>query len=130
MLYEVITPVGGRSQGYIDLGLDGVTTSDFGAAALAGAAAPPTIEELEARVADAPDDPDAHRALGEAVITSYSIHYTKLYDVNGTQAQAGLAALLVHDAMTLWRTAHAAAAMTLEAVRGSPDPFDARIHDA
>jgi len=50
--------------------------------------------------------------------------------VNGTQAQAGLAALLVHDAMTLWRTAHAAAAMTLEAVRGSPDPFDARIHDA
>ncbi len=63
-------PVGGRSQGYIDLGLDGVTTSDFGAAALAGAAAPPTIEELEARVADAPDDPDAHRALGEALIES------------------------------------------------------------
>src|SRR6266496_6702308 len=50
--------------------------------------------------------------------------------VNGTQAQTGLAALLVHDAWTLWRTAHAAAAMSLEAVRGSPDPFDARIHDA
>ena len=50
--------------------------------------------------------------------------------VNGTQAQAGLAALLVTDAWTLWRTAHAAAAMSLEAVRGSPDPFDARIHDA
>jgi len=30
----------------------------------------------------------------------------------------------------LWRTAHGAAAMSLEAVRGSPDPFDARIHDA
>src|SRR6266542_3537203 len=27
--------------------------------------------------------------------------------VNGTQAQAGLAALLVHDAWVLWRTAHA-----------------------
>ena len=50
--------------------------------------------------------------------------------VNGTQAQTGLAALLVHDAWRLWRTAHGAAAMTLEAVRGSPDPFEARIHDA
>ncbi|HXE83180.1 MAG TPA: histidine ammonia-lyase [Gemmatimonadales bacterium] len=50
--------------------------------------------------------------------------------VNGTQAQTGLAALLVNDAWTLWRTAHGAAAMSLEAVRGSPDPFDSRIHDA
>jgi len=50
--------------------------------------------------------------------------------VNGTQAQTGLAALLVTDAWTLWRTAHGAAAMSLEAVRGTPDPFDARIHDA
>src|SRR5947207_2924041 len=50
--------------------------------------------------------------------------------VNGTQAQTGLGALLVSDAWTLWRSAHAAAAMSLEAVRGSPDPFDARIHDA
>jgi histidine ammonia-lyase len=50
--------------------------------------------------------------------------------VNGTQAQTGLAALLVHDAWTLWHAAHSAAAMSLEAVRGSPDPFDARIHDA
>lgn len=50
--------------------------------------------------------------------------------VNGTQAQTGMAALLVHDAWRLWHTAHGAAAMSLEAVRGSPDPFDARIHDA
>ena len=50
--------------------------------------------------------------------------------MNGTQAQAGLAALLVHDAWVLWRTAHAAAAMSLEAVRGTPEPFDARIHAA
>ena len=50
--------------------------------------------------------------------------------VNGTQAQTGLAALLVTDAWTLWRSAHGAAAMSLEAVRGTPDPFDARIHDA
>jgi histidine ammonia-lyase len=50
--------------------------------------------------------------------------------VNGTQAQTGIAALLVHDAWVLWRTAHAAAAMSLEAVRGTPTPFDVRIHDA
>src|SRR5947208_13032042 len=50
--------------------------------------------------------------------------------VNGTQAQTGLAALLVHDAWMLWRTAHGAAAMSLEAVRGTPEPFDARIHNA
>src|SRR5258706_165782 len=50
--------------------------------------------------------------------------------VNGTQAQTSLAALLVTHAWTAWRTAHATAAMSLEAVRGSPDPFDARIHDA
>jgi histidine ammonia-lyase len=50
--------------------------------------------------------------------------------VNGTQAQTGLAALLVHDARQLWEAAHVATAMSLEAVRGSPDPFDPRIHDA
>lgn len=50
--------------------------------------------------------------------------------VNGTQAQTGLAALLVQDAWVLWRTAHVAAAMSLEATRGTPEPFDARIHDA
>src|SRR5207247_9605354 len=50
--------------------------------------------------------------------------------VNGTQAQTGLAALLVHDAWELWRAAPGAAAMSLEAVRGSPGPFDARIHNA
>src|SRR3989442_9002736 len=50
--------------------------------------------------------------------------------VNGTQAQTGIAALLVHDGWVVWRTAHAAAAMSLEAVRGPPEPFDPRIHDA
>src|SRR5881275_1238647 len=50
--------------------------------------------------------------------------------VNGTQAQTGVAALVLHDAWVLWRTAHAAAAMSLEAVRGTPAPFDPRIHEA
>src|SRR6266568_2679002 len=56
--------------------------------------------------------------------------------VNGTQAQTGLAALLVHDGWVVWRTAHAAAAMSLEAVRGTPELFadsaireSHRVHD-
>jgi len=48
--------------------------------------------------------------------------------VNGTQAQTAILALLVHDARRLWRAGHAAAAMSLEALRGTPDPFDERIH--
>ena len=50
--------------------------------------------------------------------------------INGTQAHTGIAALAVHDAMTLWRTAHYAGAMSLEALLGTPVAFDARIHDA
>lgn len=50
--------------------------------------------------------------------------------INGTQAQTALLALLVHDAWVLWRTALGAAAMSLEALRGTPTPLDPRIHDA
>ncbi len=48
--------------------------------------------------------------------------------INGTQAQTALLSLLVHDAETLWRSALGAAAMSLEALRGTPTPLDARIH--
>jgi histidine ammonia-lyase len=50
--------------------------------------------------------------------------------INGTQAQTALLALLVHDARVLWRTAVGAAAMSLEALRGTPAPLDPRIHAA
>ena len=50
--------------------------------------------------------------------------------LNGTQAQTALLTLLVHDAEILWRTAIGAAAMSLEALRGTPTPLDPRIHDA
>ena len=50
--------------------------------------------------------------------------------INGTQAQTALLALMVHDARVLWRTAVGAAAMSLEALRGTPTPLDPRIHDA
>ena len=50
--------------------------------------------------------------------------------INGTQAQTACLGLLVHDVRRLWRTTHGAAAMTLEALKGTPDAFDARLHDA
>jgi len=50
--------------------------------------------------------------------------------INGTQAHTAVAALLVHDAFQLWRAAHVAAAMSLEALKGTPVAFDARIQDA
>ena len=50
--------------------------------------------------------------------------------INGTQAQTALLALMVHDARVLWRSAVAAAAMSLEALRGTPTPLDPRIHEA
>ncbi len=50
--------------------------------------------------------------------------------INGTQAQTAILALLVHDAEVLWRSAVGAAAMSLEALRGTPTPLDERIHAA
>ncbi len=79
LVIEADPPVtrGPRRSAAIDLGLDGVVTEADEAGPLAfenverqggRGVAPPTIEDLEARVADDPDDPDAHQALGEALI--------------------------------------------------------------
>lgn len=50
--------------------------------------------------------------------------------VNGTQAHTAVAALALHDAMLLWEAAHVAGAASLEALLGTPDAFDERIHAA
>jgi tetratricopeptide (TPR) repeat protein len=63
--------MGGRSQGFIDLGVEGVTPGDAYTPGGRQSGAVPrlsSIDELESRVADDPDDPDAHRSLGEALI--------------------------------------------------------------
>src|SRR5947199_130805 len=62
-----------RKSAFIDLGLDSVVNQGDTSASLVFTnieATPtrPTIEELEARVADNPDDPEVHQALGEALI--------------------------------------------------------------
>ena len=50
--------------------------------------------------------------------------------INGTQAHTASAALAVVDAQRLWRVAHLAGAMSLEALLGTPVAFDERIHAA
>lgn len=50
--------------------------------------------------------------------------------INGTQAHTGVAALAVTDARIIWHTAHVAGAMSLEALLGTPVPFDPRIQEA
>src|SRR6266404_9134360 len=67
------SPGGRRRSGAIDLNLDGVMNQGDDGGSLVFSdmdmtPATPTIEELEGRVADDPDDPEAHRALGEALI--------------------------------------------------------------
>jgi tetratricopeptide (TPR) repeat protein len=64
---------GGRKSTFIDLGVEGVTNQGDAASSLVfsnieQSPAAPGIEELEGHVADNPDDPEAHHALGEALI--------------------------------------------------------------
>src|SRR4029079_14409104 len=73
----------------------------------------------------------AGAALEAARLTPYRFAPKEgLAFINGTQAQTALLAMMVHDALLLWRTAVAAAAMSLEALRGTPAPLDVRIHQA
>jgi histidine ammonia-lyase len=50
--------------------------------------------------------------------------------INGTQAHTAIAALTTAELGRLWRQAHLVGAMTLDALLGTPDAFDARIQDA
>ncbi len=73
----------------------------------------------------------AGEALSAAALAPLTLHPKEgISLINGTQAHTAIAALAVAEARTLWETAHAAGAMTLEALKGTPTAFDARIHDA
>src|SRR6266699_1442668 len=70
---ETSISTGGRKSGFIDLGIDEISSGADQAGSLVFSnieetPAAPDIEELESRVADNPDDPEAHQALGEALI--------------------------------------------------------------
>ena len=49
--------------------------------------------------------------------------------INGTQCHTAIGALALVDAHRLWRTAHVAGAMSLEALLGTPVAFDPRIQE-
>jgi tetratricopeptide (TPR) repeat protein len=63
---------GGRRTGFIDLGIDEIRSgAEAGSLVFSNieeTPAAPDIEELESRVADNPDDPEAHQSLGEALV--------------------------------------------------------------
>ena len=70
---ETSISTGGRRSGFIDLGIDEINSGGDQAGSLVFSnieetPAAPGLEELEERVADNPDDPEAHQALGEALI--------------------------------------------------------------
>jgi histidine ammonia-lyase len=50
--------------------------------------------------------------------------------INGTQAHTAVAALALVEARRCWEAAHAAGAMTLDALLGTDTAFDERIHAA
>ncbi len=85
----------------------------------------------EGEVLAGQDSAPAAAALQKAALPPYRFAPKEgLAFINGTQAQTALLALLVHDARVLLRTATGAAAMSLEALRGTPAPLDPRIHAA
>jgi histidine ammonia-lyase len=85
----------------------------------------------EGRVRVAGVEMDAAAALQRFGITPVSLAAKEgIALVNGTQAHTAIAALAAHDAAVLWNTANAAGAMSLEALLGTPDPFDARVQEA
>src|SRR5687768_993978 len=74
--------------------------------------------ELYSKDGSSGDASDVLRAIGLTPLTLGPKEGITL--INGTQAHTAVAALAVHDAMTLWRTAHVSGAMSLEALMGTP----------
>jgi len=70
---------------------------------------------------------DMLRSAGLAPVTLATKEGLTL--INGTQAHTAIAALALVDAHRLWRMAHVAGAMSLEALLGTPVAFDPRIQE-
>jgi histidine ammonia-lyase len=73
----------------------------------------------------------AARILADAGLAPVSLEAKEgLALINGTQAHTAVAALACAELTRLWGAAHLATAMSLEALLGTPDAFDARIQEA
>ena len=88
------------------------------------------IGEGEAIAADGSTISGAE-ALRRAGLTPVSLEAKEgLALINGTQPSTALLALAVADAIRLSEAADVAAALSIDALKGSSKPFDARIHEA
>ncbi|MCA1561665.1 MAG: histidine ammonia-lyase [Acidobacteria bacterium] len=89
------------------------------------------IGEGLATVGDDADVLDGTAALALAGLAPIALGAKEgLALINGTQPSTALMALMVDGADRLARAADIAAALSIDALRGSVHPFDARIHDA
>jgi histidine ammonia-lyase len=87
------------------------------------------IGEGETIAADGPT-PGA-KALAAAGLTPVRLGPKEgLALINGTQASVAVLALALHQALRLTRAADVVAALSIDALRGSSRPFEARIHEA
>ena len=74
---------------------------------------------------------DAGRLLAEYQLVPLKLEAKEgIALINGTQAHTAITALAFHEIARLWRAAHVTASMSLEALLGTPAPFDARIQEA
>jgi histidine ammonia-lyase len=89
------------------------------------------IGEGEASVGDDPELRRGRDALAAAGLEPVSLGPKEgLALINGTQPSTAVAALAVAGAERLARAADLAAALSIDGLRGSVRPFDARIHEA
>ena len=89
------------------------------------------IGEGEATVGDAPEVWPGREALRAAGLDPLTLGPKEgLALINGTQPSTAVAALALEGASRLARAADIAAALSIDALRGSVHPFDARIHAA
>lgn len=85
----------------------------------------------EGQVWDGASARPAREALAAAGLAPMSLHPKEgLALINGTQPSAAVLALALLGAERLARAADIAAALSIDALRGSMRPFDARIHAA
>jgi len=89
------------------------------------------IGEGTATVGDNPEPLAGGAALAAAGLSPIALEAKEgLALINGTQPSTAIGALALMDALRLARAADIAVALSIDALRGSVHPFEARIHQA
>ncbi len=88
------------------------------------------VGEGEATVGDRPEPISGREALGAAGLAPVVLESKEgIALINGTQPSTAVAALAAAGAARLARAADIAVSLSIDALRGSVHPFEARIHD-